>query len=157
MPSRRDQIEMSSDEIRSYLRSQMRLILVSNGPDGYPHPMPMNFIIDDEDRYAIITFRKSQKVKNLTRDPRAALLVESGIAYGELKSVLAYAEAEIIDDVELVLDIMAGLADKEMNAVSTFSPEVREQARQTAVKRVAIRFKPDRYITWDHSKLGGRY
>ena len=157
MPSRRDQIEMSPEEIRTYLRSQMRLILVSNGPDGYPHPMPMNFLVDDEDRYAIITFRKSQKVKNLMRDPRAALLVESGIAYAELKSVLAYAEAEIIDDIELVLDIMAGLAAKEMKAVSDFSPEVREQARATAAKRVVIRFKPDRYITWDHSKLGGRY
>jgi nitroimidazol reductase NimA-like FMN-containing flavoprotein (pyridoxamine 5'-phosphate oxidase superfamily) len=155
MPSRRDQIEMTRDEIRTYLKSQMRLILVSNGIEGYPHPLPMNFIIDDEDRYVVITFRKSQKVKNLERDPKAALLVESGIAYGELKSVLAYAEAEIVDDLELVLQTMTALARKEGSVAD--ADTVRQQAMSTAAKRVAIRFKPDNYISWDHSKLGGLY
>jgi nitroimidazol reductase NimA-like FMN-containing flavoprotein (pyridoxamine 5'-phosphate oxidase superfamily) len=155
MPSRRDQIEMTRDEIRAYLKSQMRLILVSNGPEGYPHPMPMNFVIDDEDRYVVITFRKSQKVRNFERDPKAALLVESGIAYGELKSVLAYAEAEIVDDVELVLQTMAGLAAKEGSVADVET--VRQQAISTAAKRVVLRFKPDAYISWDHSKLDGRY
>ena len=27
----------------------------------------------------------------------------------------------------------------------------------TADKRVLIRFIPERYVSWDHSKLGGRY
>lgn len=157
MPSRRDQIEMSPDEILAYLRSQMRLILVSNGPDGYPHPMPMNFIIDEEARYVIVTFRKSQKVTNLQRDPKASLLVESGLAYGELKSVLAYAEAEIVDDLELVLDVMARIAAKEAGLDVASLPELREQARHSAAKRVVIRFRPERTLSWDHSKLGGRY
>jgi nitroimidazol reductase NimA-like FMN-containing flavoprotein (pyridoxamine 5'-phosphate oxidase superfamily) len=85
MPARRDLIEMTPEEIRAYLLSQRRLIIVSNGPDGFPHPMPMNFIIDEQDRYLITTFRKSQKVKNFERDPKAALLVESGLAYDEMK------------------------------------------------------------------------
>jgi hypothetical protein len=117
----------------------------------------MNFMVDDQDRYAVVTFRKSQKVKNFMRDPKAALLVESGLAYGELKSVLAYAEAEIIDDVALVLEVMAGIAAKEAGKVFASAAEVTEQARETAAKRVVLRFKPDRYISWDHAKLGGRY
>ena len=63
MPSRRDAIAMTMDEIRSYLKAQQRLILTSNGPTGYPHPMPMNFLFDDNDTYLMTTFRKSQKVK----------------------------------------------------------------------------------------------
>ena len=133
----------------------MRVILVSNGPGGHPHPMPMNFVIDDEGRYVVITFRKGQKVKNLERDPRAALLVESGIAYAELKSVLAYADAEIIDDAELVLQTMVALIAKESGVMD--EQAVRQQALSNADKRVAIRFKPDSYISWDHSKLDGRY
>jgi len=49
MPSRRKEIEMTPDEIGTYLKSHGRIILVSNGPDGYPHPMPMNFMLDEDD------------------------------------------------------------------------------------------------------------
>ena len=28
---------------------------------------------------------------------------------------------------------------------------------RTAEKRVALKFIPERYVSWDHSKLGGRY
>ena len=46
MPSRRDLIRMSRKEIAAYLAKHSRIILVSNGPDGFPHPMPMNYGID---------------------------------------------------------------------------------------------------------------
>ena len=58
--------------------------------------MPMNYGVDAEGRVVIATFRKSQKVKNLERDPRATLLVESGEAYAELKSAMLYCDVEII-------------------------------------------------------------
>ena len=96
MPSRRELIAMSSDEIAAYLAAQQRLIVVSNGPGGFPHPMPMNFGIDEHGRLVILSFAKSQKVRNLERDPRASLLVESGSSYHQLKSVIVYALAEVI-------------------------------------------------------------
>lgn len=158
MPSRRSEIEMSMDEIRNYLRQQERLILVSNGVNGFPHPMPMNFLFDDQDRYVVTTFRKSQKVRNIERDPRCALLVESGLDYSELKSVLAYAEAEIVDDPASTAEVMGALAEKEARRGGMqLSAEARVQAQASAPKRVIIRYKPDSYISWDHTKLGGRY
>lgn len=158
MPSRRSDIEMSMDEIRAYLRDQERLILVSNGHNGFPHPMPMNFLFDDEDRYVVTTFRKSQKVKNIERDPRCALLVESGSSYSELRSVLAYAEAEVVDVAEETAKVMAGLAEKEARRNGLkLSPEAQATAIASAPKRVIIRYKPTDYISWDHTKLGGRY
>lgn len=158
MPSRRDAIAMSMDEIRAYLKDQERLILVSNGASGYPHPMPMNFVFDDEDQYLVTTFRKSQKVLNIERDPRCALLVESGSQYSELKSVLAYADAELVDDIDTTRQVMLALAEKEFgrrNEVMT--GEFREQALSSAPKRVVIRYRASEYISWDHTKLGGRY
>lgn len=157
MSSRRDAIQMTPAEIRAYLRAQTRLILVSNGSDGFPHPMPMNFALDEADRYVITTFRKSQKVKNFERDPRAALLVESGVAYAELKSVLAYADAEIVEDVETTLHTMALLAAKEASLSNANPEDLLRQARISAPKRLTIRFAPHKYISWDHGKLGGQY
>ena len=46
----------------------------------------------------IYTYAKSQKVRNLERDPRATLLVETGHEYGELRGVEIEAEAEIHRD-----------------------------------------------------------
>ena len=47
MPSRRNNIELTDAEIRAFLDSSKTLIIVSNGKDGYPHPMPMWFYVDD--------------------------------------------------------------------------------------------------------------
>ena len=157
MPSRRDAISMTDDELLVYLRSQRRLMLVSNGIDSYPHPMPMNYIFDDEGRFLMTTFRKSQKVKNLQRDAKASILVESGEAYNELKSVLAYAKAEIIDDTEEVLRTMILLMNEEKSLNVSRLDIVKKQAQSTAAKRVVLRFSADSYISWDHTKLSGRY
>jgi nitroimidazol reductase NimA-like FMN-containing flavoprotein (pyridoxamine 5'-phosphate oxidase superfamily) len=157
MPSRRDAIAMTMDEIRAYLKEQERLILTSNGASGYPHPMPMNFVFDDDDHYLVTTFRKAQKVKNIERDPRCALLVESGHRYNELKSVLAHADANIIDDLATTRSVMLALAQKEFGRNNNMSEEARQQALSSAPKRVVISFKANDYISWDHTKLDGRY
>lgn len=156
MPSRREVIQMTPEEIRAYLIDQTRIIIVTNGPHGLPHPVPMNYGLDDEGRILITTFRKSQKVKNIERDPRAALLVESGETYDELKSVIAYADAEIIDDPEVVARQMRYVsASGEM--AGSLTAEMSEQVRASIAKRVVLRFTPFRYVSWDHSKLGGYY
>jgi nitroimidazol reductase NimA-like FMN-containing flavoprotein (pyridoxamine 5'-phosphate oxidase superfamily) len=156
MPSRRADVEMSPDEIRDYLRSHFRLTIVSNGLGGYPHPMPMNYAIDGEDRIVMTTFKKSQKVANLRRDPRATLLVETGVAYNELKSVIAYANAEIVEEPEIIFEVIQMLS-KNPAGQPAENPEVIAQMRATLPKRVILRFQPARYLSWDHSKLKGRY
>jgi len=156
MPSRRESIRMTPEEIRSYLRGARRIILVTNGPDGLPHPVPMNFGLDADGRILITSFRKSQKVRNLERDPRAALLVESGESYGELKSVIAYGEAEIISQSDQVTEAMGQIQAAEATT-SSMSPEMSEQVRASMAKRVVLRFTPFRYVSWDHSKLAGFY
>ena len=32
-----------------------------------------------------------------------------------------------------------------------------EAVRKTAEKRIVLKFKPREYVSWDHSRLGGRY
>ena len=156
MPSRRDLIQMTPEEVRAYLEEQTRIIVVTNGPDGMPHPMPMNYGVDDEGRILMTTFRKSQKVRNIERDPRATLLVESGEGYSDLKSVIAYADVEIIDEPEEVARAMSGIrAGQEMTG--SLSESMSEQVRASLAKRVVLRFTPFRTVSWDHGKLGGSY
>lgn len=153
MPSRRHLIAMSADEVRAYLRVQKRLIVVSNGLRGFPHPVPMNFAIDEQDRLLVMTFRKSQKVRNLHRDPKVALLVESGEDYSELKAVMIYATADIIDHGPEFERAWSAFTDRPQGEGSMSGA----QLRAALVKRVIIRFTPERIVSWDHAKLEGHY
>ena len=76
--SRRDQINLNQAEITDFLKNSRTIILVSNGKNGYPHPMPMWYAVGDDNTIYMTTFRKSQKINNLRKDPKCALLVESG-------------------------------------------------------------------------------
>lgn len=156
MPSRRDQITMTDAEVRTYLEAQRRIILVTNGPGGMPHPVPMNYGLDPEGRIILTAFRKSQKVKNLERDPRATLLVESGAAYGELRGVIAWCDAEILSEPDEVAQNMA-LMRADSATAQSISGTRDEQVRASMSKRVVLRFTPYRYASWDHARLGEFY
>ena len=157
MPSRRTVIEMTDEEIRNYLATEKTLIIVSNGRNGYPHPMPMWFNRDQDGALYCTTFGKSQKVLNWRRDPKATLLVESGEEYAELKGVMITATCEIIDDHDEVIDTLVAInaAGRELDAAAR--EELRGSVMRSAAKRVLLKFIPERYVSWDHAKLGGRY
>jgi nitroimidazol reductase NimA-like FMN-containing flavoprotein (pyridoxamine 5'-phosphate oxidase superfamily) len=147
---------MTPEEVRDYLKEQKRIILVSNGPDGMPHPMPMNYGVDSEGRVVMTSFAKAQKIKNVERDPRATLLVESGEGYADLKSVVLYCDVELLREPEAVAEAM-GIIQGSTSLSKDFSSEMSEQARASYAKRVVLRFTPFNTISWDHTKLGGRY
>lgn len=157
MPSRREQIRLTEEEKRDYVDSQKTLIIVSIGKDGYAHPMPMWFYVDDDGNFYCTTFRKSQKVLNFQRDPRASLLVESGQDYAELKSLLVYARCEVIDDLDVVCDTLVKISTKGRAVTDAELEQLRGAVSGTAEKRVVLKFTPEREVSWDHAKLGGTY
>ena len=155
--SRRNQIAMTDEEITDFLRTSRTIILVSNGKEGYPHPMPMWYAVDDDNAIYMTTFRKSQKIRNLQHDPRVALLVEAGDAYKELKSVVIYTEVELFEDIETTRDILLRISEHRGDLHGGVVEEIRKNMTKTAEKRIGMKFTPDRIISWDHSKLGGIY
>tara|TARA_B100001146_G_scaffold207161_1_gene202366 strand:+ start:6909 stop:7394 length:486 start_codon:yes stop_codon:yes gene_type:complete len=157
MPSRRELIELTEAEILDYLTSQKTLIIVSNGRDGYPHPMPMWFYRDDDGCLYCTTFGKSQKVYNWRRDPKATLLVESGEEYAELKGAVIYATAEVIDDPDVIQETLVNINSGGRALSDEQRITLREAISTTAQKRVVLKFTPIRYVTWDHAKLEGQY
>src|SRR5215471_12685715 len=116
MPSRRDLIRMSDTELREYLSTSRTMTIVSIGPGGYPHPMPMWYSVDDDGTVRMTTFRKSQKVRNLERDPRVSLLVESGGGdYSQLRGVVIYGKAQVVDDFEEVMKTLRRVSGADLS------------------------------------------
>ncbi len=155
---RRDQIRMTDAEIRDFLRTQKTIILSSIGPDGVPHPMPMWFVTDDDLAVSMATFRGTQKIVNLQRDPRVSLLVESGREYPELKGVVIYGTAELSEDADAIVATLVAASQKETTVTDAETrAAMSEGMKKSASKRILIRVKPDRVVSWDHSKLQGIY
>jgi len=144
---------MNPDEIRAYLREGHTMTLVTNGTRGYPHAVAMFFVIDDDMTIRFATYANSQKVKNIERDPRVTLLVETGSAYSELRGVMVEGDAEITTDLERTVATMV-----EANA-STGSPlpdldQIPQDVKvKMAGKRVLVSVRPTRFVSWDHGKL----
>jgi PPOX class probable F420-dependent enzyme len=148
--SARDRIKMTEAEQFAFLGEERTVIVSSFGPRGWPHSMPMWFVVREGDVW-MWTYRTSQKVKNLERDARATLLVEAGETYDQLRGVMTEAEAEMIDDYDAVLEL--GLELTARYSPGAEGPEVEEAMAAQARKRVGIHFHPRRVVSWDHRKL----
>lgn len=155
--SRRAQIQMTPEEIRGFLDASRTIILCSVGKDGAPHPMPMWFGIEPDGAIVMTTFTKSQKIRNLERDPRVSLLAESGEEYSELKGVVLYGETELVRDVEKVIDILITVTKRSGSIPAGAEQSARAGVEGTARKRTGMRVRPKRIVSWDHRKLGGLY
>lgn len=156
MPSRRDQIKLSDAEQLELLDSQRVAIVTSNGPRGWPHSTPLWYVVREGEIW-VWTFAKSQKVRNLERDPKATVLVETGEQYTELRGVMIEAEAELIRDLDPVLDFAKELTVRYSEGIDSVGGDAAAGLEAQAPKRVAIRFAPIRVASWDHRKLGGTY
>ncbi len=154
--SRRDQIKLSEGEFSRLLEAERVAVISSLGPRGWPHVMPMWFVPREAEVW-IWTYAKSQKVRNLERDPRATVLVETGHDYGELRGAMIEAEAEIHRDTDTVVGFAAELTLRYGEGIAAVDGEARAALEAQAPKRVAIRFRALRVASWDHRKLGGGY
>jgi PPOX class probable F420-dependent enzyme len=152
VPSRRDQIKMSEQEVSSFLAEQMVMQLATLGPRGWPHVVPL-WYVPDGTALRGWAYAKSQKAKNLERDPRATVAVEDGVEYQELRGVMLECDVELERETERVAALGEALVDRYGGG----SPEMKELFRAQAPKRVGLRFSPNRVVSWDHRKLGGAY
>jgi len=154
--SRRQQIVLSDEELAQLLAAERVAVVSSIGPRGWPHSMPLWFVPRDGEVWAW-TYAKSQKVRNLERDPRATVLVETGHEYGELRGAMIEAEAVLHRDFETVIGFAEELALRYAEGISSVEGDARAALEAQAPKRVAIQFRAVRTASWDHRKLGGTY
>lgn len=156
---RRD-ISMSAAEVASFLEQGRILQVASLHPDGRPHLVPMWYVMEDG-RVVFRSFNRSQKIRNLQRDPRLTVLVERGEAYGELQGVMIHGRARLVEDPGYVLAVYGRLAAKYAmvgDAPRSLSPGELEAAfGRHAAKNTAVVVEADRVASWDHTKLGGEY
>jgi nitroimidazol reductase NimA-like FMN-containing flavoprotein (pyridoxamine 5'-phosphate oxidase superfamily) len=147
--NRQSQIKMTPEERDAYLKKARTMTLCTIDKDGYPHAVAMAFMLKDGCVY-MTSFRKAQKVVNIRRNPRVAVMVESGIKYNELRGVMIRGRCEVIDDADEVWKIM-----REVRASQGESVEAPGNAvlQERAKKRSVLKIIPEKITSWDHGKL----
>src|SRR5215469_191630 len=149
--NRRRQIQLTPDEQAAFFREQRKAALATLDQHGFPHVVAMNYFARDGAFY-MTSYAKAQKVVNVRRNPRVALMIEAGDEYAELRGVMIRGRCEILEGEASVKAAFEARAGAQANA----SP-VQPGAVASAPKRVVLKIIPEKVVSWDHRKLGGRY
>jgi hypothetical protein len=190
---------MSPGEVASFLTEQRVVTCATLGPRGWPHLMPLWYVlragparlppatsdpsaVEPGQRIWSWTYAASQKVRNLERDQRATLLVETGEQYHELQGVMLECEVTVHTELRAVtalgLEIFRRYAPPGEEPAAEERPtgqppaeerptgqpladdsaeQLREMVERQAAKRVGLEFTELRRASWDHRKLAGTY
>ncbi len=147
--NRRRQIRLTPEEQEAFLAQAKTMALCTIDREGYPHVVAMAYAAWDGCIY-MTSYRKAQKVVNIRRNPKVAVMVESGVAYHELKGLTIRGRCEIIENPEETWRVMCQIRKRQGESIS---PEEEVRLKVRAQKRVALKIIPEKIASWDHSKL----
>jgi PPOX class probable F420-dependent enzyme len=153
MGKQRDLVRMTDEEVWDFLEHAHSLQVATIGQDGAPHLTTVWFGIRDG-KILFETYGKSQKVLNLRRDNRIAVLAEDGHTYDKLRGVSINGSAEVIDEDPRLTQDMRFLVDVHFKGQT--DEQLDQTAQQMAKKRIVVAVTPEKVMSWDHTKLGGK-
>jgi PPOX class probable F420-dependent enzyme len=127
-------------------------IFTSLRRDGRPVALPVWFAVVDR-RIYIRTPAKTKKVARIRNDERCSFLVESGLAWKELKAVHLGGRAVLVEPGEESARAQAAM-DAKYRAYRSEPKTLPAATREHYSGFVWIRFDPEgEPITWDNAKL----
>ncbi len=149
-------IRLSEDEAWSFLEEGHTGIFTSLRRDGRPVTLPVWYVALDR-RIYLGGPAQTKKFQRVRHDERVAFLVESGLAWKDLKAVHVSGRARILDDAGEIERVQAEL-DRKYAAFRTQSSAMPDATRSHYSSRAVLRIEPEgRMLTWDNARirLGG--
>jgi PPOX class probable F420-dependent enzyme len=145
-------VRLDDAELERFLAESITATAVTINPDGTPLPTPVWFLNRGAEIY-FRTMRSSQKAKNLARDPRIAVQVETGHRYLELRAAIISGHAEEVSDAALK-DWYKTERDRKYAALAPAMKQMPEATRKHySDPFVLYRVVPDSVKSWDNSKI----
>ena len=140
MPAR-----MTDQEVKAFLDTKPGWIVLSTiGRDGYPHSVPLGYFRLGDDVY-IGCRAGTQKLKNIERNPKVSLVLESGSSRKDIKGVMIQGHATVHTAPETALRLSREAARLRGVAEDALPHEPRPGVAY-------IQEQPHRIISWDYSR-----
>ncbi len=148
--NQRSLIKMTPSEIEAFLAERHNMTMCTLNHDGTIHAVAMwyGFL---EGCLAVETKAKSQKARNLRRNPAMTVLVEAGRSYDELRGVELVGTAEIVEEPDRLTALGISVYER------YYGPYSEAAAGFVAAmlnKRIVAKLHVARTVSWDHRKLG---
>jgi PPOX class probable F420-dependent enzyme len=148
--NQRASIQMSEEEVATFLEQQRSATIATVGPSGMPHLVAMWYAYIDGQVW-IETKAKSQKVVNLRRNDQFSFLVEDGFTYDQLRGVSLEGRGVVLDDADALWNVGVSVFER---YTSAYTEELRPFVEAMIHNRVVVRLDVERVRSWDHRKLG---
>jgi PPOX class probable F420-dependent enzyme len=148
--NQRSQVQMSDDEVATFIEQNRTATMATIGPNGMPHLVAMWYAVIDGAIW-FETKGRAQKAQNLRRDPRISVMMEDGLTYDALRGVSFEGQGVIVEDPDLIWQVGVSVWERYNGP---YSDEVKPLVEFMLHKRVAIRVDVERVRSWDHRKLG---
>ena len=141
---------MTPEELDVFLGGERTCRVATAAPDG-PHVTPLWFVWDGTSvwLYSII---RSKRWSDLSRDPRVAVLVDTGREYNELRGAELRGRAEVVGEVPRTGQPDAELATPEQLFARKY---LGTEAMVHDERHAWLRLTPERIVCWDFRKLAG--
>ncbi|HMO53613.1 MAG TPA: pyridoxamine 5'-phosphate oxidase family protein [Tepidiformaceae bacterium] len=137
--------KMSETEIHAFLDSRPGWIaLTTMSASGHPHTVPIGYFRQGS-RVYIGCRAGTQKLKNIERNPKVSLMLESGSSMQDIKGVCIQGEARVITEPADMLPLLRA----SMSARGVPESQLPTEARPGAAY---IEVTPSKFISWDYAK-----
>jgi hypothetical protein len=142
-------IAMSPDEVDAFLAEQRTCRVATVGRNG-PHATPLWFVWQDGALW-LTSLSRSQRWTDLQNDPRIAVVVDAGEAYGELRGVELRGRVEVVGEVPRTGEPVPDLDGPEQ----AFADRYTDGAIVRDGRHAWLRLVPEKITSWDFRKLDG--
>ncbi|MFQ5382644.1 MAG: pyridoxamine 5'-phosphate oxidase family protein [Dehalococcoidia bacterium] len=138
--------KMTPTEVHEFLDSRPGWItLTTQSRDGYPHSVPLGYFRLD-DRVLLGCRADTQKTKNIDRNPKVSLSLDTGTTMQDIKGILIQGDATVITEPARLLDLQREAARRRG------TPEA-ELPASPRPGTAYIEVTPVKIISWDYGKL----
>ncbi|MFE6690913.1 pyridoxamine 5'-phosphate oxidase family protein [Streptomyces sp. NPDC057743] len=144
-------IMMTPGELDTFLAAQRTCRVATVAADGTPHVGALWFVWDGAALW-LYSITRSRRWAQLRKDPRLAVLVDDGHAYGELRGAELTGRAEFVGETPRVGDPCPELAAPERLFAQKYFGlgEMPHDGRHAWLRLV-----PDAVVSWDFGKIPG--
>ncbi|MFF4015678.1 pyridoxamine 5'-phosphate oxidase family protein [Streptomyces sp. NPDC001843] len=143
-------IMMTTGEVDEFLTTQRTCRVATVSANGAPHVSALWYAWDGVSLWLYSVVR-SKRWTDLSRDPRVAIVVDSGEEYEQLRGVELTGTIEFVGEVPRIGELCAELDTAEMLfARKNFGLDEMPHDGRHAWARLT----PDKIVSWDFSKLG---
>ncbi|MGH2830494.1 MAG: pyridoxamine 5'-phosphate oxidase family protein [Actinomycetota bacterium] len=142
MPIPREKLRLSASELDELLATERTARVATAGPDGVPHVIPMWFVWRDGVMW-VNSLIRSRRTRDITHGSQAAVCVDAGTEYAELRGAVLYGRFEPADDAPELEVVREEFGRRYWGGVTV--PPVRSHTW--------LRLKPERIVSWDFRKI----